>query len=670
MDELTEKKRLEALREELHHHNHLYYVLDAPEISDFEFDQKMRELLTWEAKYPEWNDPNSPSVRVGGGLSQGFTSMTHRYRMYSLDNSYELADLKDWEQRNLKLAGQDSFSYVCELKYDGASINLIYEDGVLTHAITRGDGVEGDEVTANIRTVKSIPLKLKGKYPKYMEIRGEIIIPHNDFDQMNQERLARGEEMYMNPRNTASGSLKLLDTKQVAQRPLVCLVYGMAAAESDLLDQESFLVAAQTWGFKVPDTFAFCSNLTQVMDYVAHWGEKRQALPYETDGVVIKVSKKSQQEMLGYTAKSPRWAIAYKFPSQQVSTVLEGVVYQVGRTGAITPVGQLTPVLLAGTIVKRASLHNADQIELLDLRIGDRVYVEKGGEIIPKVIGVDLSARKPEAQPISFADSCPDCGTALVRVSGDAKHYCPNTWGCSVQITGRIEHFISRKAMDVQGLGGETVALLFNAGLVRTPADLYELRREQVLPLERMAEKSVAQLMLGLEESKKQPFHRVLFALGIRYVGETVARKLASAFGSINALSTATHEALVSVDEIGDRIAESVISFFQDPRQMEWVHRLVDHGLSMEEIQLEQASLTELLSGQTIVISGVFTLFSREEAKELIRANGGKAGSSISKKTSFVLAGSDMGPSKKALAESLGVPLIDEHEFMQMIQKI
>lgn len=670
MDELTEKKALEDLREELHQHNYRYYVLDEPVISDFEFDQKMKALMALEERFPKWSDPNSPSVRVGGGLSPGFTTMAHGYRMYSLDNSYDLSDLSDWEQRNLKLSGQDSFSYICELKYDGASINLIYENGALVQAITRGDGVEGDVVTANIRTVSTIPLKLKGDYPKYMEIRGEIIIPNQEFDRMNQERLARGEELYMNPRNTASGSLKLLDSKQVAQRPLVCLVYGMAAPELDLLDQEEFLVAAQSWGFKVPNTFAKCSDLSQVMEYVNHWSEQRHELPYETDGVVVKVSRKSHQEMLGFTAKSPRWAIAYKFPAQQVSTVLEDVVYQVGRTGAVTPVGQLTPVLLAGTVVKRASLHNADQIALLDLRIGDRVYVEKGGEIIPKVVGVDLEYRKPDAKPITFAENCPDCGTELIRVPGDAKHYCPNTWACNVQITGRIEHFISRKAMDVQGLGSETVILLFQAGLISNPADLYALNPQDLLPLERMAEKSVSQLLLGLEASKKQPFHKVLFALGIRYVGETVAKKLSSAFGSITALARATQEELVAVDEIGDRIAASVISFFQDPRQVAWVQRLADYGLNMEEVSQEDAVFSDLLAGQTIVISGVFTLFSRDEAKELIQKHGGKSGSSISKKTSFVLAGSDMGPSKKALAESLGVPLVDEQAFMQMLQKV
>jgi DNA ligase (NAD+) len=474
----------------------------------------------------------------------------------------------------------------------------------------------------------------------------------------------------MNPRNTASGSLKLLDSKQVAQRPLVCLVYGMAAPELDLLDQEQFLVAAQSWGFKVPNTFAKCSDLSQVMEYVNLWSEQRHQLPYETDGVVVKVSRKSHQEMLGFTAKSPRWAIAYKFPAQQVSTVLEEVVYQVGRTGAVTPVGQLTPVLLAGTVVKRASLHNADQIALLDLRIGDRVYVEKGGEIIPKVVGVDLECRKPDAKPITFAENCPDCGTELIRVPGDAKHYCPNTWACNVQITGRIEHFISRKAMDVQGLGSETVILLFQAGLIANPADLYALNPQDLLPLERMAEKSVTQLLLGLEASKKQPFHKVLFALGIRYVGETVAKKLSSAFGSITALAQATHEELVAVDEIGDRIAASVISFFQDPRQVAWVQRLADCGLHMEEVSQEDTVFSDLLAGQTIVISGVFTLFSRDEAKELIQKHGGKSGSSITKKTSFVLVGSDMGPSKKALAQSLGIPLVDEKAFMQMLQKV
>src|SRR5690606_35340472 len=529
-----------SLREQLSQHNYNYYVLDAPEITDYEFDMKLKALQKLEAEHPEYYDPNSPTVRVGGMVTKNFNTVAHNYRMYSLDNSYSKEDLEDWEARIKRVLGDESIAFTCELKYDGASISLTYENGSLVRAATRGDGIQGDEVTNNIRTIRSVPLTLKGDYPERFDIRGEIVLPFDGFEKMNQERIEAGEVPYMNPRNTASGSLKLQDSSEVAKRPLDCLLYNLAGTNLGVQSQYESLQKAKDWGFKVPKQARLCKNTNEVMDFVNHWEAHRHELPYEIDGVVVKVNSFDQQEELGYTAKAPRWAMAYKFKAEQVSTVLESISYRVGRTSAVTPVANLEPILLAGTTVRRASLHNADQIERLDVSIVDYVYVEKGGELIPKIVGVDLTRRPIAAQPVVYIDRCPECDTPLVRQQGEAQHYCPNSSGCQPQIAGRIQHFISRNAMDIEGLGSETVALLVANGLITNYADLYTLTKEQVLPLERMAEKSADNLIQGIEKSKEIPFERLLFALGIRFVGQTVAKKLAKEFKSIDALAEAS----------------------------------------------------------------------------------------------------------------------------------
>ncbi|MBD1261229.1 NAD-dependent DNA ligase LigA [Maribacter polysiphoniae] len=661
------KEKIQALRQELREHNHNYYVLDNPTISDFEFDMKLKELQELEAKYPEFYDPTSPTLRVGGGITKNFNTVVHEQRMYSLDNSYSKEDLEDWEKRIQRILGDAEVEFTCELKYDGASISLTYEEGKLVKAVTRGDGFQGDDVTTNIKTIRSVPLQLKGDYPPKFDIRGEIILPLDGFAKMNEERIAAGEDPYMNPRNTASGSLKLQDSAMVAQRPLDCLLYGIVGENTGITSQYGMLQKAREWGFKVPTIAQLCKSTDEVMAFIDAWDVKRHSLPYETDGVVVKVNSIQHQEELGYTAKSPRWAMAYKFKAEQVSTILREITYQVGRTGAITPVANLEPVLLAGTTVKRASLHNADQIEKLDIREGDTVFVEKGGEIIPKIVGVDLALRPANSKPTKYITHCPECGTELVRTEGDAKHYCTNFYGCPTQITGRIQHFISRKAMDIEGLGGETVELLFKEGLIRNYADLYVLTKEQVMPLERMADKSAENLVKGVAESVNIPFERVLFALGIRFVGETVAKKLAKAFKNIDALMAASVESLMAVDEIGERIAQSVVDFFQNERNLEIISRLRSYGLQFELSADKLLNQTELLKGKTFVVSGVFEAISRNDLKKMIEDNGGKVGSSISSKTSFLVAGDKMGPSKRTKAESLGVPIISEQDFLGMI---
>ena len=661
------KEKIQALRQELREHNHNYYVLDNPTISDFEFDMKLKELQELEAKYPEFYDPTSPTLRVGGGITKNFNTVVHEQRMYSLDNSYSKEDLEDWEKRIQRILGDAEVEFTCELKYDGASISLTYEEGKLVKAVTRGDGFQGDDVTTNIKTIRSVPLQLKGDYPPKFDIRGEIILPLDGFAKMNEERIAAGEDPYMNPRNTASGSLKLQDSAMVAQRPLDCLLYGIVGENTGITSQYGMLQKAREWGFKVPTIAQLCKSTDEVMAFIDAWDVKRHSLPYETDGVVVKVNSIQHQEELGYTAKSPRWAMAYKFKAEQVSTILREITYQVGRTGAITPVANLEPVLLAGTTVKRASLHNADQIEKLDIREGDTVFVEKGGEIIPKIVGVDLALRPANSKPTKYITHCPECGTELVRTEGDAKHYCTNFYGCPTQITGRIQHFISRKAMDIEGLGGETVELLFKEGLIRNYADLYVLTKEQVMPLERMADKSAENLVKGVAESVNIPFERVLFALGIRFVGETVAKKLAKAFKNIDALMAASVESLMAVDEIGERIAQSVVDFFQNERNLEIISRLRSYGLQFELSADKLLNQTELLKGKTFVVSGVFETISRNDLKKMIEDNGGKVGSSISSKTSFLVAGDKMGPSKRTKAESLGVPIISEQNFLGMI---
>jgi DNA ligase (NAD+) len=661
------EEQINRIREELREHNHNYYVLDNPTISDFDFDIKLKDLQVLEAAHPEYYDADSPTVRVGGGITKNFETVAHTFRMYSLDNSYSKEDLEDWEKRIEKQV-DGIVEFTCELKYDGASISLTYEKGSLVRAVTRGDGFQGDDITANVKTIKSVPLKLKGDFPPLFEIRGEIVLPFDGFKKMNEERLELGEEPYRNPRNTASGSLKLQDSSEVAKRPLECLLYSLVGEKLPIVSQYEGLEKASRWGFKVPKAAKIARNLDEVMEFVNYWDIHRNELPYETDGIVIKVNDLQQQEELGYTAKAPRWAMAYKFKAEQVSTKLNEITYQVGRTGAITPVANLEPVELAGTTVKRASLHNADQITKLDIREEDTVYVEKGGEIIPKIIGVDLAQRPSTSLPTEYRKTCPECDTILVRQEGDAKHYCPNTEGCPPQIIGRIQHFISRKAMDIEGLGGETVALLVINGLINNYADLYELTTEQLMPLERMAEKSAENLVAGVEASKSIPFERVLFGLGVRYVGETVAKKLAKHYKNIDALAKASEEELIKVDEIGERIAQSVVSFFSSEENEATLERLKFYGVQLELSAEKLENQTNILESKTFVVSGVFEVVSRNELKKLIEDNGGKVSSSISAKTGYVVAGSNMGPSKLAKAEGLGVPIISEDEFLQMIE--
>ncbi|MCD8435835.1 NAD-dependent DNA ligase LigA [Tenacibaculum dicentrarchi] len=661
------QQTIQALRDELNQHNYNYYVLDNATISDYDFDIKLKELANLEAENPQYFDANSPTQRVGGEITKNFDTVTHKNRMYSLDNSYSKDDLLDWEKRLQKMLGTDEIEYTCELKYDGASINLIFENGKFIKAVTRGDGFQGDEVTANIRTIKSIPLQVNKSFLSDFEMRGEIILPLEGFHKMNQERLKNDEEPYKNPRNTASGSLKLQDSAEVSKRPLDCLLYQVVTEDRTYKTHFEILENARNIGFKVPKTITLVNSIDAVFEFINHWDIERHNLPYETDGVVVKVNNLQQQEELGYTSKAPRWAIAYKFKAEQVSTVLHEISYQVGRTGAITPVANLEPVQLAGTVVKRASLHNADQIEKLDIRINDTVFVEKGGEIIPKIIAVDLSKRPADSEPTKYATNCPECDTELVRSEGDAKHYCPNEFGCAPQITGRIQHFISRKAMDIDGLGGETVDLLRKEGLIKNYADLYDLKTQQIIPLERMAEKSAQNMIAGIEKSKEIPFEKVLFALGIRFVGETVAKKLAKHFKSIDNLMTASLETLISVDEIGDRIAESIIEFSNDLGNIQLINRLKLHGVQLEVSAESLENQTDKLVEKVFVVSGVFHQMTRNELKKAIEDNGGKVSSSISKKTSFIVAGDNMGPSKLAKAESLGISIISEQEFIDMI---
>jgi DNA ligase (NAD+) len=660
------QQQIKALSEELRQHNYNYYVLDHPTISDFEFDIKLAQLQELETQHPEFAEADSPTKRVGGEVTKNFETVVHEHRMYSLDNSYSKEDLLDWETRIKKLV-EGQVQYVCELKYDGASISLTYENGVLLRAVTRGDGTQGDNVTANVRTIKSVPLKLKGNYPPKFDIRGEIVLPFEGFNKMNEERIEIGEEPYRNPRNTASGSLKLQDSSEVAKRPLECLLYNITGSNLGINTQFESLEFARQMGFKVPNAAKLVNSIDEVLEFIDYWNVHRHDLPYETDGVVIKVNNLQQQEELGYTAKAPRWAMAYKFKAEQVSTRLNSITYQVGRTGAITPVANLEPVELAGTTVKRASLHNADQIEKLDIRVGDEVFVEKGGEIIPKIIAVDLTKRPSDSQPTQYIAHCPECSTKLVRQEGEAQHYCPNYNGCNPQIIGRIQHFISRKAMDIEGLGGETVALLVNEGLISNYSDLYELTKEQVIPLERMAEKSAENLVNGIEASKQIPFERVLYALGIRYVGETVAKKLAKHYKNIEALSQATIIDLVTVDEIGNRIAESVVDFFTSEENRHIIDRLKSFGVQLALSEDVLANQTDKLKGQTFVVSGVFETVSRDELKKLIEDNGGKVSSSISSKTSYLVAGDKMGPSKREKADKLNVSTISEQEFLNLI---
>lgn len=658
------QEQIEGLRRQLSYHNHKYYVENSPEISDFDFDKMMRTLVDLEAQYPQFYDPLSPSVRVGSDRTAEFASVAHRYPMLSLSNTYSIEELSQFIDRIEGEKGATEFA--CELKFDGTAISLTYERGRLVRAVTRGDGTTGDDVTTNVKTIRSIPLTLSGSgYPDLFEIRGEIFMPYASFDRLNSEREAAGETLFANPRNAAAGTLKQQQSAVVAKRGLDCILYQMAGDNLPFTNHIENLNAARSWGFKISEYMTLCHGAAEVIDYINHWDEARKTLPYPTDGVVIKVNDFALRRSLGFTAKSPRWAVAYKFKAESALTKLLSVDFQVGRTGAITPVANLEPVLLAGTTVKRASLHNAEQIAALDIRVGDMVYVEKGGEIIPKITGVELAERTAECKPFEYIDRCPECGAELVRFEGEAKHYCPNQSGCRPQIVGRVVHFIGRKALNIDGLGGETVELLFENGLVRDIADLYSLKAADLAVLPRLGEKSADNIINSIEASKSVPFARVLFGLGIRFVGETTAKYMAAHFKSLDAVMAADKEALMESDEVGDKIAESIIGYFADPVNITILERLRAAGLQFETEVAERKS--DVLAGKNVVVSGKFLLHSRDELKALIELHGGKNQSGVSSNTDFIVAGENMGPAKLQKAEKLGVNILSEEEFVALI---
>ena len=663
MNRLEAANRISYLREELEKHNHNYYVLNNPEIDDYNFDQMLAELVRLETEFPEFFDANSPTQRVGSDLNQEFKQVTHKYQMLSLSNTYTEEEIFDFDQRARKLT-DENFEYVCELKFDGVSISLTYEKGLLVKAITRGDGEKGDDVTANVKTIKSIPLRLKGDYPDEFEIRGEILLPFSVFEMLNREREEIGEQPFANPRNAASGTLKMQNSSVVASRKLDAYLYYVLGDNLPDDGHLELLHHASRWGFKISEHTRKCKNLQEIFDFLHEWNVKRKDLPVATDGVVIKINSSRIQQELGFTAKSPRWAIAYKFKAERVSTTLNSVSYQVGRTGAVTPVANLTPVLLAGTVVKRATLHNADVIKTLDLHMGDTVFVEKGGEIIPKIVSVDLSGRHPMSEPIQFIERCPECNSQLVRQEGESAWYCPNEIGCPPQIKGKLEHFISRKAMNIDGLGSETIELLFQKKLINDIADLYDLKQSDLVDLDRLGEKSATRILESLETSKQVPFERVLFALGIRYVGETVAKKLARDLKSIERIELASVEELTGVEEIGSKIAESLINWFADDRNKRLVDRLKSQNLSFEIKSEQKEGQTDKLKGLSIIISGTFEKFSRDDLKAFIELNGGKNVTSISAKTNYLVAGENIGPSKLEKAQKLKIPIISEDDLL------
>lgn len=672
------KKRIEELSKNIEEHNYNYYVLSNPTISDYDFDMMLEELIKLEKEFPLYQLPNSPSQRVGGQITKDFKNVKHKYPMLSLGNTYNEQDLRDFDER-IKKAGLNEYEYVCELKYDGVSISLTYIDGILTQAVTRGDGETGDDITTNIKTIGSIPLKLRGNdFPKEFEIRGEIFMPKSEFLRINEDirkqMIEDGfdeeeifEKQLKNPRNATSGTLKQQDSKAVAERKLDCFLYSLLGEDLPFTSHHESLVQAKKWGFKVSSDMEKVVDVDGVLKYINKWDAERHQLNVETDGVVIKINSFEHQKFLGFTAKSPRWAIAYKYKAAQVTTILESISYQVGRTGAITPVANLKPVQLAGTTVKRASLHNADIIEKLDVRVGDTVFVEKGGEIIPKIIRVDESKRLNNSTPTKYITHCPECNTELVRQDGEANHYCPNELGCPPQVKGKMEHFVSRKAMDIDSLGGETIGQLYDAGLVKTIADIYTLKKEDLMKLDRMAEKSVNNLLDGIEASKKVNFEKVLYAIGIRHIGETTAKKLAFYFKNIDAISKATFESLVEVGDVGEKIAKTIVEFFADARNIEIIKQLKDNGLQFELSEEQMINASDKLKDKSFVVSGVFTKFSRDELKKVIEQNGGKNVGSISGKTNYVLAGENMGPEKLKKAEKLGIPIISEDDFIKMI---
>jgi DNA ligase (NAD+) len=663
------KKKIQELTRQVNHHNELYYQKSKPEISDYEFDQLLEQLIQLENQFPSLRLPDSPSQRIGGTITKEFATVYHQYPMLSLANTYSEEELNDFDGRVAKLLDGDQYEYFCELKFDGVSISLIYENGLLTKAVTRGDGVRGDDVTANIKTIRSLPLRvISQNIPDSFEVRGEVFLPKDVFRQLNKEREDIGEETYANARNTASGTVKMQDSHEVAKRKLDCYAYYLLGEDNEVETHAEAIHKLESWGFKVSPTYKTCNNMEAVFKYIKSWEHKRSDLPLDTDGVVIKVNNLDQQERLGFTAKSPRWAIAYKYKAESISTRLNGITYQVGRTGAVTPVAELEPVFLAGTTVKRASLHNANEIARLDLHIGDYVFVEKGGEIIPKVTGVDLDKRNKSLQPVKYISRCPECNSELIRKEGEANHYCPNEKGCPPQIKGRIEHFIQRKAMDIDSLGEQTIKQLYDLGLVRSPADLYDLTKEDLLKLEKVKEKSAQNMLDGIEQSKAQQFENVLFGIGIRYVGKTVAEKLAHHFKNIDALATATYDQLLEAPEVGEKIAQSVVDYFKLKSNLKEISRLKKAGLQFETTQMEPTLVSDALGGKSFVVSGVFKNYERDQLKDVIISHGGRVLSSVTGKLDYLLAGENMGPAKREKAEKLGVAIISEEQFEAMLK--
>ena len=661
-------QRIEELREELHQHNYNYYVLDEPTISDFEFDAKLKELQELEAAHPEFYDPHSPTLRVGGEITKNFPTVQHQFRMYSLDNSYDFNDLQDWHTRISKILETEDIEFVAELKYDGASISILFENGKLSQAVTRGDGFQGDEITANVKTIKDIPLQLQGNFPERFYMRGEIYLTHNNFNKINEERLAEGYDAFMNPRNTASGSLKLQDSGEVRKRNLSAVLYQFVSENSPAETHFELLQQAKTWGFKISENAKLCKNIQEVQDFINFWDEKRKKLNFDIDGIVIKVNSLKQQQLLGYTAKSPRFAMAYKFKAEKVETELLSIDYQVGRTGAVTPVANLAPVLLAGTIVKRASLHNEDIIKKLDLHVGDFVYVEKGGEIIPKIVGVNLEKRNVFATEVQYATHCPECGSELIRLEDQAAHFCPNETHCPPQVVGKMIHYVSRKALNIENLGSETIEQLYREGLLTNIADFYTLRKEQLLPLERMAEKSAQNIIDGVEKSKQIPYEKVLYGIGIKHVGETVAKKLAKNFPSIDDLKNATVEELCQVEDIGSKIAESIVSYLQNPENWEMIERLRSYGVQLEKGENTTEVLSTVLEGKTFLFTGKLSLFTREQAEEMVEKHGGKNISAVSKNLNYLVVGEKAG-SKLKKAQDIGtITILDEQQFLDLIE--
>lgn len=661
------QQKIDELREELHQHNYNYYILDEPSVSDFEFDAKLKELQELEQLHPEFYDPNSPTLRVGGGITKNFPTVQHQYRMYSLDNSYDFDDLEDWEKR-IQRTIDEPVEFVAELKYDGASISILYENGLLKEAVTRGDGFQGDEITNNVRTISDVPLKLKGDFPAKFFIRGEIYLTRKNFDKINKIREEEGLDLFMNPRNTASGSLKMQDSAEVRKRGLSAVLYQYIAEEFPAETHWEILAKAKSWGFKVSEDQAkLCKTLDEVKDFITYWDKERHNLPFEIDGIVLKINSLKQQKILGYTAKSPRWAMAYKFKAEKVETELLSVSYQVGRTGAITPVANLKPVLLAGTIVKRASLHNEDIIKKLDLHEHDFVYVEKGGEIIPKIVGVNTEKRNPENIEIQYIKNCPECGTELVRIEDQAIHFCPNDLHCPPQVVGRMIHYVSRKALNIENLGSETIEQLYREKLIENPADFYTLKKEQLLPLERMAEKSAQNIIDGIGKSKQVPFEKVLFGIGIKHVGETVAKKLVKNFSTIDELKSATVEELCQVEDIGEKIAISIVEFFQNPENILMIERLKSYGVQLEKGETFNEVLSNVLENKTFLFTGKLSLFTREQAEEMVEKHGGKNISAVSKNLNYLVVGEKAG-SKLKKAQDIGtIIILDEQQFLDLL---